>query len=97
MASSTPAADPPAGGVWQEAERLARRQGLHRTARTLRLDYKRLKERFAASNGAPTKFVGLAPPVLMCDALSRNVPAGVTRKLSGVRRRSTLKSYQGSY
>ena len=42
---------------WQEAVRLARRRGLHRTARTLRLDYKRLKERLAASNGAPTKFV----------------------------------------
>src|SRR6266404_81483 len=50
-------------------EELAREHGLHRTARTLRLNYYSLKKRFPLIPGSPsraqreTTFVELLPPV----------------------------------
>ena len=55
--------------LWSSAVELAREHGLHRTARTLRLNYYSLKKRFPLIPGSPsrtqreTTFVELLPPV----------------------------------
>ncbi len=54
--------------LWSSAVELAREHGLHRTARTLRLNYYSLKKRFPLIPGSPsraqreTTFVELLPP-----------------------------------
>lgn len=54
--------------LWSSAVELAREDGLHRTARALRLDYYSLKKRLSAVDGAPRRpqreatFVELLPP-----------------------------------
>jgi hypothetical protein len=54
--------------LWRSAVELAREHGLHRTARTLRLNYYSLKKRFRLIAGAPCRpqreatFVELLPP-----------------------------------
>src|SRR2546427_3558304 len=41
--------------LWSSAVELAREHGLHRTARTLRLNYYSLKKRFPLIPGSPSK------------------------------------------
>ncbi len=52
--------------IWAAAADLARRHGLHRTTKVLRLDYTRLKRRIAVmaspSGSAPATFVELLGP-----------------------------------
>jgi len=50
--------------IWTAAADMARRHGLHRTTKVLRLDYARLKKRIAAtaSETAPAAFVELLGP-----------------------------------
>ncbi len=54
-------------GMWRAAAEMARLHGLHCTAKTLRLDYTRLKKHlgnFQPSVPAPTRFLEfMAPPV----------------------------------
>ena len=54
--------------LWVSAVELARGQGVHRTARALRLNYYSLKKRLAAAEGSPYRspqkatFIELFPP-----------------------------------
>ena len=54
--------------LWASAVELAREQGLHRTARALRLNYHSLKKRLAAIEGLPCRspekatFIEFLPP-----------------------------------
>lgn len=56
--------------MWAAAVEMAQRQGLHRTAKTLRLDYTRLKKRLPAGAPAPPAFLELlaspAPGLAEC-------------------------------
>jgi hypothetical protein len=50
--------------LWSLATGLAREYGLHRTARTLRLDYQQLKKRLALPAGVPISPTSATPPFL---------------------------------
>jgi hypothetical protein len=79
--------------MWGMAVELARQHGVHQTARTLRLDYVKLKKRLgagdhssdggrASASGAPATFVEvMAPPaVSFCEcSLEMEGPRGKIR------------------
>lgn len=56
--------------VWAAAAQMAQRHGLHRTTKTLRLDYTRLKKRLPAASGHPLGPAAPAAPPAFLELLS---------------------------